>query len=335
MRPARVLVTGSRGYLGGRISAFLQETNRFTLRLASRALPGAAEHRAVDLVAIGELTTPEMLDAACQGVSYVVHLAALNEIDSEREPERAVEVNVSGTLRLAQAARRAGVERFLYLSTAHVYGAPLAGCIDEGRPTRPVHPYAITHRAAEDFVLGESSRSSMAAVIIRLSNSVGAPASASVERWTLLVNDLCRQIVSDRRMVLRSAGLQQRDFIPMSDVCRAIGHFLDLPSQRLGDGLFNLGGGRSLRVIEVAERLAERSERVLGFAPPISRPAPPEDERTEILDYRIDKLLASGFTPTGDLDQELDDTLRFCRAAFGGEHRVRARPATPPAHGHA
>jgi UDP-glucose 4-epimerase len=332
MTRGRVLVTGSRGYLGGRISAHLQETGEFALRLASRARPETAASASVERVAMGELARPDLLDAACAGVTHIVHLAALNEIDSERDPERAVEINVSGTLRLLQAARRAGVSRFLYLSTAHVYGAPLAGHITERSPTRPVHPYAITHRAAEDFVFAEASRSSMEPVVIRLSNAVGAPASASVERWTLLVNDLSRQVVTDGRMVLRSAGLQQRDFIPMTDVARAVAHFLQLRTESLGDGLFNLGGGTSFRVIDVAERLAARAEPILGFVPEVSRPSPRDGEVVQMLEYGIDKLLGSGFVPEGDLDQALDETLRFCRATFrdaGGP----GEPAAPPSAG--
>jgi UDP-glucose 4-epimerase len=215
-----------------------------------------------------------------------------------------------------------------------VYGAPLVGVLTERSPTRPVHPYAITHRAAEDFVFGEASRGGLEPLVIRLSNAVGAPASATVERWTLLVNDLSRQIVVDGRMTLRSAGLQQRDFIPMTDVCRAIAHLLEQPAERLQDGLFNLGGGRSLRVIDVAQRLAARAEALLGFLPEIARPAPRDGESAPTLDYRIDKLLGSGFSLEGDLDRELEDTLRFCQAVFGAGRAGGERMAPPSASAH-
>ena len=114
----------------------------------------------------------------------IVHLAAMNEMDCARDPAAALEVNTALTLRLLNAAVAAGVRRFVYLSTAHVYGAPLRGHIDERALPRPVHPYAITHRAAEDFVLAAFDAGRIEGVVLRLSNGVGAPAHAAVDRWT-------------------------------------------------------------------------------------------------------------------------------------------------------
>ena len=102
MTTERVLVTGARGYLGGRVAGHLRTATTFGLRLASRAAP-VGDARA-ETVSVGELNDDALLDAACEGVTHVVHLAALNEIDSERYPERAVEVNVNGTVRLMRAA---------------------------------------------------------------------------------------------------------------------------------------------------------------------------------------------------------------------------------------
>lgn len=319
MMDERILVTGARGYLGGRLVRHLREATPFALRLASRvAVPG--DDRA-ETVSVGALDDDALLDAACDGVTHIIHLAALNEIDSEKEPERAVEVNINGTVRLARAATNAGVRRMIFLSTAHVYGAPLTGVIDERTATRPTHPYAITHRAAEDFVFGAASRSRLEPVVLRLSNAIGAPADPAVQRWTLLVNDLCRQAVTTKRLALRSAGLARRDFIAMADACHAVAHFVTVPAAALGNGLFNLGGGRSMRVADMVDLVIERCEAVLGFRPEVSRPAPSPGEISADLDYRIDRLRASGFDPAGDLAGEIDDTLRLCAIAFG-EHRA-------------
>jgi UDP-glucose 4-epimerase len=312
-----VLVTGAGGYLGGRLVAHLRANERIAVRSGSRRAPDGA----TDVVSIGQLDDVEQLRAACAGATSVVHLAALNEIDSEREPERAVEVNVNGTVRLLAAAKHSGVRRFVFLSTAHVYGAPLEGRIDEQQVTRPVHPYAITHRAAEDFVAAAGRGTAMETVSLRLSNAVGAPASPDVQRWTLLVNDLCRQVVTTGKLTLRSSGLARRDFIAMADACRAVEHFLLLPADRLPRGPVNLGGARSMRVIDIVEMVAERAAAVLGVRPPIERPAPAPGEASPELDYRIDILRASGFEPSNSLRDEIDDTLRLCAAAFapGGE----------------
>lgn len=315
-----VLVTGAGGYLGGRLVQHLERGGGFAVRRGSRRVREGDESS----VAIGDLRDEPQLERACRGASAVVHLAALNEIDSARDPALATEVNVEGTRRLVSSAVRAGVGRFVYLSTAHVYGAPLAGRIDEDTPTHPAHPYATTHRLAEDAVF--AARDRIEPVVLRLSNAIGAPTRPDVDRWTLVVNDLCRQAATTGTMTLRSSGLARRDFIAMSDACAAIEYFLLLERTALPDGPVNLGGGKSLRVIDMVELIAERAQVVLGERPAIVRPEPAPGELHPDLDYRIDLLLSTGFALRGDLAAEIDDTLRLCAAAFGSAAPRRAAP---------
>jgi UDP-glucose 4-epimerase len=310
-----ILVTGALGYLGGRIAQHLAQSGEAPLRLTTRR-QGAQRPAWCTDMAVVTVDDKADLDALCDGVSAIVHLAGANEHLSAADPERALADTTAASLRLLAAAERQGVGRFVYLSTAHVYGAPLQGRIDESCLPRPTHPYAITHRAAEDFVLAAHHRGAIAGAVLRLSNALGAPADPLIDRWTLIGNDLCRQAVAAGQLTLHTAGLQQRDFIALSDVCRAVGHVLDLPAAKLGDGLYNVGGERSRAIIEIAEMVAARSERILGHRPTIERPAPADDETAPMLDYRIDKLKATGFALAGSLEDEIDGTLILCREGF-------------------
>ena len=250
----RVLITGGLGYVGGRIAEYLSLNSDFHLALGTRRYraerPGWL--RKGELVRM-DLGSEKSLEEACSGVRYLIHLAGLNEIDSLNDPEKALLINGGGTLRLLRTAQNAGVERFLYFSTAHVYGAPLEGTITEETVPKPVHPYAITHRVAEDFVLATHKNDALTGIVFRLSNSFGSPNSPYADRWTLIVNDLCRQAVEKRKLMLRSSGLQQRDFIALEDVGKAVVYFLGLQRSECGDGLFNLGGDGSMRIIDLAE----------------------------------------------------------------------------------
>jgi UDP-glucose 4-epimerase len=114
------------------------------------------------------------------------------------------------------------------MSTTHVYG-PQVGRLEETTLPAPRHPYATSHRAAEDAVLAASGN--FTAMVLRLSNGFGAPTHAQANCWTLLVNDLCRQAVTDCTLRLRSAGLQHRDFIPLADVTRIVDHMLHLDAR--------------------------------------------------------------------------------------------------------
>lgn len=81
----------------------------------------------------------QTMGSLCSDIDCVVHLAALNENDCLLDPVRAAGVNTVATLRLLEAAAEADVKRFIYISTAHVYGSPLDGFLDEYTLCRPVH----------------------------------------------------------------------------------------------------------------------------------------------------------------------------------------------------
>src|SRR5580658_8737973 len=204
-----VLITGGLGYIGGRLAHHLSTNTGFRVRLGTRnprqrpppALAGC------ELIHF-DLESLSSVETACDNVRFIVHLAGLNENECAQHPDRALQINTGGTLKLMQCAIRAGVERVLYFSTAHVYGSPLLGQINEQVIPRPIHSYAYTHKAAEDIVLAVGAEKKLTTIVFRLANGFGPPIRAEVDCWTLLVNDLCRQAVTQRRLVLKSAGLQ-------------------------------------------------------------------------------------------------------------------------------
>ncbi len=314
-----ILITGAFGYLGGRIAKVLAQDGDVIVHLGTRnALRRPPDWAADAKVTLIDLASRVSLDDACRGMDAVVHLAAVNEIESASNPERALEVNGMGTLRLLDAAQEGGVGRLVYLSTIHVYGSPLVGIITESRVPRPSHPYAITHRVAEDLVLAAHDSKKLTGIVLRLSNGFGAPASPDIDRWTLVANDLCRQAVTTGKLVLKTPGLQKRDFITLHDTARAVAHMLRLPALQCGDGLFNLGGEYSVSILEMATLIAARCEAILGSLPAIERPDAPAGDKAEDLDYRIDRIRETGFSVEKNVDEEIDATLRLCAAHFGG-----------------
>lgn len=309
----RVLITGGFGYLGGRIATRVARDG-WQVRLASRQLHGPPAWLPQAETVLLDVLQPNTLDAALSGVQAIVHLAALNEIESSANPKAALLVNTLGSLHLLEAAIRVGIEKFIFFSTAHIYGAPLVGHITECSLPRPVQPYAITHRAAEDFILSAHDKLKIAGIVVRLSNGFGVPMHPAVDRWTLLVNDLCLQAVQNKKLTLRSSGLEQRDFIALHDVGRAVSHFLDLPRLDCEDGLFNLGGECAMTVWEMAQRIAQCCCETLGYLPEIIRPEPKFQEKAVALHYDISKLKQTGFLINGNMDGEIMRTLEMCAA---------------------
>lgn len=303
-----VAVTGANGYVGGRLVATLAQRPDVTVRAFVR--------RPTPWLDVEQRPLAEPDFAGC---AAVVHLAGPNEVTASVDPDGALASTASCTRAVADAAAAAGVARLVYASTVHVYGAALVpgSVVDESTAPAPRHPYAIARLAAEHVaasILGDRL------VVLRLTNGVGAPADASVNRWSLVANDLCRQAVRTGELRLKTSGLQWRDFVPMADVCDALAG-IATGSLAVAPGTYNLGLGRPTTVRSLADAIADVFAARTGTRPPVVAPRPVPGE-VPPAPYRVDvgRLAAAGFTPGGDLCAALDETAAFCldhRRALG------------------
>ena len=316
-----ILLTGGMGYVGGRLAcALIGEGYKVycgTRRVGERSPSWLTGMQMVYV----DWQSSDSLKNACTNIDCVIHLAGMNEIDSVKDPIAALQANGVLTLGLLNAAIKMGVNRFIYFSTAHVYGAPLKGTINEATITRPIHPYAITHKVAEDFVLSARDQGLIDGVVVRLSNSFGVPTTPKIDRWTLLVNDLCKQAAISGELSLNSSGEQLRDFITLQDVCGAIIHMLKLKGEELHDGLFNLGSGNSFSILEMAQRIAMRWYLITGNKIQIKRPISTEVIKSE-LNYSCTKLVGTGFRHQFQIDDEIDKTLMLCIREFSRPDKI-------------
>ncbi len=298
-----VVVTGGFGYAGGRIVRKLIDSGaaiRVSTRRQTADVPDWARKR---------VTWGSDYAALFEGADCAIHLAAPNEIECAADPDGAIDATVALTRNAVDAAQQHGVRRFIYMSTVHVYG-PMQGHIDEDTAPGPRHPYALAHLQSEQAVAAATENYD--AVILRLSNGFGAPADTGTARWSLLVNDLCRQAVEDRHLVLNSDGRQERDFLPLGDVADAVAYFTCAPPHPTGVRVFNLAAGKAVRVRDMAELIRNRAWVLLGDEIGLSVPEAGTPEPS--IDLHIDnrRLLEAGFAPSTDPVTEIDGMLRFC-----------------------
>ena len=111
---------------------------------------------------------------------------------------------------------------------------------------------------SEDYVLLKDSDDCMERIVFRLTNGVGSPVTSDANCWMLVVNDLCKQAVITGKMVLKTSGDQHRDFIPISTVCEIVSNLIVMGGEKIGNGLYNIGSGKSTSVLKMAEKIIKR-----------------------------------------------------------------------------
>ena len=314
----RILITGGFGYIGGRIAQHLQEFGNNIL-LGSRYDGAPADWLPRAEVVQTEWSDGSLLEQICRGVDVVIHAAGMNAGDCAADPVAALECNGLFTARLVRAATSAGVKRFIYLSTAHVYGSPLAGIITEETCPGNLHPYTTSHLAGESVVLAANHNRNILGIVLRLSNAFGVPAHKDVNCWMLLVNDLCRQAVETGIMVLHSNGRQLRDFVSIDSVCSVVTSLITEERLVRINRIINIGSGKAISVIAMAETIQVRCSVILGYMPIIDRPTFEQGEVASVLEYKTQRLDELGLKLREDLISEIDALLQFCRANFTTE----------------
>ncbi len=188
--------------------------------------------------------------------------------------------------------------------------------ITEETCPRNTHPYATSHLAGENIVLNANQQGQIDGIVLRLSNVFGAPMQNENNCWTLLVNDLCRQISNTRKLVLRSNGNQRRDFISMSEICRILQHITTYGADTLSTKVINVGSGTSQTVYEISKLIQSRCKILLGFEPEILRPIIGLAEKVETLKYKTNRLAELGLNVSIDNTFEIDNLITFCQASF-------------------
>jgi len=293
----KVLVTGSEGFVGRNLVKYLRG-------------------RGFDVISLdisgGELrldvTDFDILSRSLSNIDFdaVVHLSAIANIpESIRDPYGCFKVNVYGTLNILEVASRKNVRRFIYASSANVYGLPLKLPVDEDTPLNPRTPYDYSKVAAETIVQSYWKTKKLPIVIFRSWKLFG-----EYDVPTTAIPSFIRACLKNETIKLYNSGRDTTDPTYIENYCIAVE--LALTREEAVGEVFNIGTGNEISIRQLAEliRKLTSSYSEITLLPPRTE-AEKEPMRSYPSIEKIKKLL--GYTPKISLEEGLRRTIQYYR----------------------
>lgn len=249
--PKTVIISGANGYFGSIACKYFAKSGWNVLKAMRQA--GAD----IEL----DLDKPEELaKQQCRSqVDLFIHAAAAHEVSCRESPYRSIYQNVVGTRAALDFCVNNQINSFIYISTVHVFGRP-CGRIDELSQPLPINDYGLSHLQAEQYTQMYTLEGKIKGMVIRPSNFFGIPEDLkNFKRWTLTPFAFCREALENGKIILKTPGFQERNFISVLDICRAIQAGYPYISQF---PLLHLAGPDTLRIRDLAYLVQETIYRV-------------------------------------------------------------------------
>jgi nucleoside-diphosphate-sugar epimerase len=309
MSRIKTLVTGGAGFIGSQVVRLLCERG-FEVTVLDNLSTGYRKNLAgLDLEFIqGDIRNQTLLEKLMKKVEVIFHLAAsIGNVKSLSNPQEDSEVNVVGTLNILEAARKNGVKKIIYSSSAAIFGEPVTIPLAEDHPQNPDSPYGVSKLAGEKHALCFGKLYDLIVVCLRYFNVYGV--NQRYDAYGNVIPIFSRALLTDRRLTIYGDGEQTRDFVNVKDV--AMANYLSAVKAKKS-GVYNVGCGRSITVNELAEYVqkASRISAPLHYAPP---------RKGEVRHCRADisKLQNDfGFEPQPDILEGLKEYFAWFKEDF-------------------
>jgi UDP-glucose 4-epimerase len=258
----------------------------------------------------GDVRAADHACRACEGVDTVFHLAAIASVaGSVADPLTSHDVNVNGTIQMLMAARDQNVRRFVFASSASVYGDAIGVPTGEDEPLKPQSPYATGKACGELYCRNFWELYGVETVVLRYFNVFG-PRQSRVSGYAAVIPQFVETAVARRTPVVYGDGQQTRDFVYVGNVVAA--NLRAAVAEGVGGQVFNVAGGHGISLLRLLSELGD-----LCGAPmhPEFRAERAGEVRHSVADISRARSVL-GYEPAVSLAAGLNVTLR---AALGVE----------------
>ncbi|MFY9637857.1 MAG: SDR family oxidoreductase [Methanobacterium sp.] len=304
MKNKIVAVTGGLGFIGSHLVKRLSENN--DVIIVDNQSSGNIENiKDLDFSRIdtdlGDITEVN-LERIFEGVDYVYHLAAVTSVpQSVNDPLRSNEVNITGTLKVLEAARRCGVEKLVFSSSSAVYGETEFLPISEKNHINPLSPYAVTKATGELYCRVYSEIYDLSTISLRYFNVFG-PKQDPKSQYAAVIPIFIDKLLKNQRPVIYGDGEQTRDFVNVKQVVDAN----ILASESSETGTYNIGLGRSTTINHLFEIIKEIMHKDIK---PVYKDERPGEIKHSVADISAAKSI--GYSPKNDFTRELTETVEW------------------------
>lgn len=295
----RVLVTGGAGFIGSHLVDLITRQGRQVWIIDNLSTGSPDNLRKGENVKFvkGDVTDQSYVGSVIGNVDAVVHLAAI--LDHElclRNPELANQVNANGTLTVLEEARKRDIERFVFASSAAVYGNATKLPITEDSKLEPLTAYGASKLAAERHCLEYARQYGLSTVCLRYFNVFGPRQTA--RQYSGVITEFMKNLRHNQPPLVHGDGLQTRDFVSVNDVVDATILALD---SKTANGVYNIATGVETTIQDLATTLISVTGRTLtpAHAPPRSG----DIRRSRGAIGRAKDEL--GYSPRTNLDEDL------------------------------
>jgi UDP-glucose 4-epimerase len=246
----KVLVTGGAGFIGSHLSRELWQQGHQVTVIDS--LVGGRKETIADLLGQerfefqhADIRDSETITPLFAGIDWVFHLAGLADIvPSIEQPRAYYATNVSVTFKVLEAARAAGIKRFVYAASSSCYGIPAQFPTPETAAIQPQYPYALTKYLGEELVMHWAQLYDLPAVSLRLFNVYG-PHARTTGAYGAVFGVFLAQKINGKPFTVVGDGQQTRDFTYVTDVANA---FIAAAKSELRGEIMNVGSGGTYSV---------------------------------------------------------------------------------------
>ncbi len=268
---------------------------------------------------VADIRDERNIEEIFEGSNAIAHLAAVpGLVKCNENPEEATSINVYGTYRVLEAARRLDIGKVVFCSSAAVYGSPLELPVTESHPLRPLNLYGVTKIAGEKLMMAYWENYGIETMSLRFGNVFGV---GLYTNYDTVIPKFVRMGLDGEPLTVYGDGTSTRDFVHVEDIVYAM--TLSLSSKELGGEAYNVGG-ETLEIGTLAKNVADFLEKETGNRVDITH-LPPRPGETKELSYNLEKVKADlGYDTRWSVMQGVEQIMKYRLGQLASEVRTNA-----------